>query len=111
MNYDWVKCLCEIEKLVEGWDGDSAQPIFPSTIEFARQVIPLVGAEFDPEVGAVMDGSLDLNWVDMGIYCVVESDIITVHRIQDDAYHIFLLDHRCDNEPQRFVKFLADVRA
>jgi len=72
-SYLWNR-LSEIEQLQEGWDSDCGKPIPTETIELVLQIITktLDLNMSEPEVGAVPDGSLDLNWIDQGIYCTLD---------------------------------------
>jgi len=74
--------LKRIEALEEGWDGDCAQPANKVVLVKVKEALSVIFFP-NPEVGAVEDGSMDLNWVDKGIYCTFVEDSGVV-----DVYHV-----------------------
>jgi len=73
-RFDWEIRLNNIERLEYGWDNECAEPVHKFALSQARIIIGVV-LEFDAEifkyteVGAVEDGSLDVCWPNIGIYC------------------------------------------
>lgn len=103
----WEIQIEKISQLQEGWFDSYGDPIFPKAIAIIRKILQIVNYS-NPEVGAVSDGSLDLNWPDKGIYCTfgMESAYFNYHPENEE-----LIFHYDDEDTQKIAnKFIEFVQ-
>lgn len=75
--------LLAIAQLGDGWDGDYSLAILPSVLSLCREALSRLPTQ-GIEVGAVEDGSLDLNWPDKGVYCNLRKRKFFVRYVPED---------------------------
>lgn len=76
--------LDKISELKEGWDEDCALPVPQKLIKFAKSVLNEIEHLPVPEIGAHVDGSIDIDWIDYGN---IDENRITIQGLKNNVKH------------------------
>ena len=95
MSLSFEKRVQEIEALSDGWNGENSYAIHLNAIKIVKSVLKHTWWLDSPEIGAVEDGSLDLNWITLHIYCIFD----------DEEAHVQWISFNSLTEPSKSVVF------
>jgi hypothetical protein len=72
--------LSTLGALEQDWDGEGSIAIPSNVVQYTSHLLLQLSGLAEPDLGAVPDGGIDIEWSSMGILCTVREDFVLVHQ-------------------------------